>query len=158
MTYTYFAQSTHNSMCNFVIFSGSFSIQTATLVPGSLEEHGQNIPVSRIYSHPNYYDVLGGYDIALLRLSYAPRIDNYTRPICLGSLESFQKVVEQGTDAECYITGNGYQERYVLDGILFYLDFAMHWCFVLLSVPLPVFSCGVLDDLQNHVFLVFIFC
>ena len=79
--------------------------------------------MSRTYINPHYTgSVEFGYDVALMRLSYAPRIDNYTRPICMGSMESFQKVLEQGTDAVCHITGNGFQDDYVLNGTVLLLQ------------------------------------
>lgn len=107
----------------YYYFSGGFTIQLATLVPGELGNFGQEIPVARTYRHPSYLgNVLYGNDVALLQLAYAPRIDNYTRPVCMGNRESFQKVLDQGTQAECYITGNGYQENYVLNGEYYFSD------------------------------------
>ncbi|WAR13346.1 TEST-like protein [Mya arenaria] len=42
---------------------------------------------------------------------YEPNADNFTRPICLGNTESFQAVIAQGQEAECYVTGFGNQNE-----------------------------------------------
>lgn len=120
----------------FYIFRGSFTIQLATLEPGNLASVSQEIVVQQYYINPSWtQDALDGNDFALLRLVHAPRIDNFTRPICLGNLESFQKILDKGTDAECYITGNGYQETYVMTGSLccFLLNISLNLYFKVLQ-------------------------
>ncbi|XP_053401389.1 uncharacterized protein LOC123549407 isoform X2 [Mercenaria mercenaria] len=84
----------------------------------SIGAHGQRLNVIDIQIHHQYndYNVSFGYDVALLKLAFAPKIDNYTRPICLGTEDSWQYILEQGNKAECYITGYGANELYFANG------------------------------------------
>lgn len=68
--------------------------------------------------HPSYNneEVAEGYDLAILELAYAPHIDTYTRPVCLGTEESLQETLDLGEKAECYITGFGATELYLVTG------------------------------------------
>jgi hypothetical protein len=94
-----------------------------TVILGSIEsdkvgEHGQQLSVIDIVSHPQYNadDVTKGYDVALLKLAHAPNFDNYTRPACLGTKTSWQYILDLGDKAECYITGFGANELYLARG------------------------------------------
>ncbi|XP_053401382.1 uncharacterized protein LOC123549404 isoform X2 [Mercenaria mercenaria] len=84
----------------------------------SIGAHGQQFNVLDIQIHHQYNrnDLTKGYDVALLKLAFAPNIDKYTRPICLGTEDSWQYILEQGNKAECYITGFGANELYFANG------------------------------------------
>lgn len=104
----------------FHVFSyvSGMEVWFGTTHSGLQGEHGQAIPVIEYIMNPQYntYDVTVGYDISLIKLQHAPNIDNYTRPICLGSVESWQYILEMGEAAECYITGFGSNEIYMATG------------------------------------------
>lgn len=73
----------------------------------------QTIPVKGV-DHYSYEPSQSGYlthDIALLELEYPVNIDNYTRPVCLGTDETLQTVLTQ-PNPECFVTGFGQTEKF----------------------------------------------
>ncbi|XP_052815355.1 uncharacterized protein LOC128242297 isoform X2 [Mya arenaria] len=90
---------------------GEYAVWFGAVKSAELGEYGQEIPVVRVHHHPNYVTFVEGNDLALLELQYEPNADNFTRPICLGNTESFQAVIAQGQEAECYVTGFGNQNE-----------------------------------------------
>ena len=64
--------------------------------------------------HELYDPDVSGYlshDIAVLELEYPANIDNFTRPVCLGTEETLQEVLSQSSP-ECYVTGFGLTEHF----------------------------------------------
>ena len=76
-------------------------------------DYKQIIPV-RGKDHDLYTPHMSGYlthDVAVLELEYPANIDNFTRPVCLGTEETLQDVLSQSTP-ECYVSGFGLTEEY----------------------------------------------
>ena len=47
----------------------------------------------------------------MLELEYPLNIDNYTRPVCLGTNETLLQAQSQ-SNPECYVTGFGQSEKF----------------------------------------------
>ena len=88
----------------YVKFGSSFHVESS--------ETEQIIPV-RAIDHFLYDPDKFGYvthDIAVLELEYPVIIDNFTRPVCLGTSDTLQRAMSQ-SNPECYVTGFGVSEN-----------------------------------------------
>ncbi|KAK3592609.1 hypothetical protein CHS0354_008144 [Potamilus streckersoni] len=67
--------------------------------------------VSRKYVHYGYDDTQLFNDIALLYFTTPIVMNDYVRPVCLSSSFFYQDLLNQGPNAECYISGWGDAEH-----------------------------------------------
>ena len=104
-------------------------------------DHRQHIPVLG-YDHELYVPGVSGHlshDIAVLELEYPVTVDNFTRPVCLGTEETLQFALSQSSP-ECYATGFGLTEHY-FNG--------RHYHFDNLDATSDIQQCSVLTSIDS---------
>ncbi|KAK3586776.1 hypothetical protein CHS0354_016951 [Potamilus streckersoni] len=94
-------------------YTSEYSIRMGTVSLSDTNE-GQEMMVSRIYSHPQYNSYELSYDIGLLYFASPIVMNDYIRPVCLSFQLFYQDLLKQGPSAECYISGWGRTEEFVL--------------------------------------------
>ena len=97
----------------------TFSVKFGSSFKVERSETDQIIPV-RETDHFLFDADKFGYltrDIAVLELEYPVKVDNFTRPVCLGTDETLKRALSQ-SNPECYVTGFGQSEK-LFNGKLF---------------------------------------